>query len=199
MIFTAHRVNTSAALMHVPKTCGVEIDLRDGYNNIILAHDPFEEGELLRDYLKHFDHAFLILNVKSERIEWLALDILNDFGIKNFFFLDSSFPMTIALAKKGVSQLSLRFSEFESLESIELMRSKVSWVWVDCFSINPLDDNTISQLRDWGLKVCIVSPELQGRPDDVESYVRELGRQGYIPDMVCSKLEKRAIWQQTFN
>ena len=46
-----HRVNISDALKSVSTTHGVEIDIRTHGGNLILAHDPFVEGELFEDFL----------------------------------------------------------------------------------------------------------------------------------------------------
>ena len=42
----SHRVNTISALEKIDPSCGVEIDLRSKNGSLILAHDPFIEGEL---------------------------------------------------------------------------------------------------------------------------------------------------------
>ena len=47
MEFIAHRVNTIEELRKVPKEYGVELDLRDFGERLILQHDPFIDGCLL--------------------------------------------------------------------------------------------------------------------------------------------------------
>jgi len=196
MIFTAHRVNSIAALKETPKCCGVEVDLRDSGNDIILAHDPFVPGEVFQDYLDVFDHEFIILNIKSERIEGRVLELIRSKGVNNFFFLDSSVPMVYSMTNQGVRDIALRMSELEPIEMVLKMSERVSWVWVDCFSTNPLFLEDFLHLKEIGLRVCLVSPELQGRPNETEAYVKEIRERGYIPDMVCSKIEKRKIWKE---
>ena len=39
-----HRVNNSSKLLSIPKKYGVEIDVRDYKNKLILNHDPFKNG-----------------------------------------------------------------------------------------------------------------------------------------------------------
>ena len=89
--FICHRVNKMDELKNIDTQFGVEIDLRDDHKsgNIILAHDPFIDGEYFEDYLKIYKNNTLILNVKSERIEIESLNLLEKYNINNYFFLDS--------------------------------------------------------------------------------------------------------------
>ena len=109
MEFIAHRVNTIEEFRKVPKEYGVELDLRDFGERLILQHDPFIDGEDFEDYLKFYNHGTMILNIKSERIEIMTLKLLKKYNIKNYFFLDSSFPMIHLLSKEGEKNFALRF------------------------------------------------------------------------------------------
>ena len=42
-----HRINNLSKLKYIPKNYGVEIDVRNFKNNLILNHDPFKNGEKL--------------------------------------------------------------------------------------------------------------------------------------------------------
>ena len=52
MEFIAHRINTIEELKKVPNEYGVELDLRDYGDKLILQHDPFTDGEKFEEYLK---------------------------------------------------------------------------------------------------------------------------------------------------
>ena len=137
--FCCHRINTIKELENIPTKYGVELDLRDSINgNIHLCHDPFLLGEDFELFLQKYDHSFIILNIKSERIEWKILELLKKYNILNYFFLDCSFPMIYQLSEKNENKIALRFSEYEGLDTIVKMKDRVSWVWIDCFSHNPL-------------------------------------------------------------
>ena len=139
MKFIAHRINTVQELIALPKEYGVEIDLRDNLKGeVYIAHDPFITGDSFEDYLQNYNHGIMILNIKSERIEFKVLELLEKFKIKDYFFLDSSFPMIYSLSKKGIKKTALRFSEFEGLDTIEKMVGLVDWIWVDCFTKLPI-------------------------------------------------------------
>jgi len=194
MEFIAHRVNTIEELIKVPKEYGIEIDLRNYGDRLILHHDPFKDGVDFEEYLKHYDHGTIILNIKSERIEFLVMDLLIKYKVKNYFFLDSSFPMIYLLSEKGENNIALRFSEFEGLDTIVNMKNSVNWVWIDCFSKLPIDNNSYKILSDIGFKLCLVSPELQDRKNEIKSYVEYFQNSEIKLDAVCSKVNNYNFW-----
>ena len=186
--FCCHRINTIKELKEISIEYGIEIDLRDNVNGEIhLAHDPFILGELFEEYLKHYHHSFIILNIKSERIEWKVLEILKKYNIKNYFFLDSSFPMIHQMISKGENNIVLRFSEFEGIDTIRNMKNKVKWVWVDCFTKNPLNYDIYKELKQMNYKLCFVSPELQSQSEKINIYKNYFQENDIILDMICTK------------
>lgn len=194
MNFIAHRVNTINELKDLPSNLGVELDLRDYGGRLIIQHDPFKDGEDFEEYLKFYKHGTMILNVKSERIEHRILELITKFGVKDYFFLDSSFPMIHLLSSKGERNIALRFSEFEGLDTILSMQGRVNWVWVDCFTRLPIDIDSFKILKNAGYQLCLVSPELQGRPDDIFIYKDYLAKQGIIFDAICTKSYNIEKW-----
>jgi hypothetical protein len=194
MEFIAHRINTIIELNQTPNEYGVEIDLRDYGERLVLQHDPFTDGEDFEEYLQHYNHGTMILNIKSERIEHRVLVMLKKYNIKKYFFLDSSFPMIQLLSNAGEKNIALRLSEFEGLDTISNMKEKVNWIWVDCFTKYPLTEKKINYLKDIGFKICIVSPELQGH--DIETFIKkELKLIRTIKfDAVCTK--KPIFWEK---
>jgi hypothetical protein len=185
MLTIAHRVNTVAQLRQTPVEYGVELDLRDRGDRLILQHDPFQDGEDFEDYLEHYRHGLMILNIKSERIEHRVLKLIQLAGIRDYFFLDSSFPMIRTLVREGEHRVAVRFSEFEPVEGALALAGQVEWVWVDCFTKMPLDARTYGLLKKH-FKLCMVSPELQGR--DVATIAEFRQQLSAFPvDAVCTK------------
>jgi len=86
MLYIAHRINTISELKKIPRKYGVEIDLRDFGDRIILQHEPFLDGENFEEYLKYYNHGTMILNIKSEQIEFRVLEQLKKYKIYNYFF-----------------------------------------------------------------------------------------------------------------
>jgi len=195
MKFIAHRINTIEELKKVPTNFGVELDLRDFGNRLILQHDPFTDGEDFEEYLKHYNHGLMILNIKSERIEYRVLELVKKYKVRDYFFLDSSFPMIFLLSKEGETNIALRFSELEGLDTILSMKGKVKWVWVDCFTKLPIDQKSFSILKEASFKLCLVSPELQKREIDIEAYSDYLKSENIVFDAICTKLHNIQRWQ----
>ncbi|MBI5196138.1 MAG: hypothetical protein HZA10_07430 [Nitrospirae bacterium] len=187
MNFIAHRVNTAEELKKIPFEHGVEIDLRDRGDRLILQHDPFKDGEDFEQYLKGYKHGTMILNIKSERIELKVMDLIKKYNVRDYFFLDSSFPMIYLLSKMGEKNIALRFSEFEGLDTIMAMQGAVDWIWVDCFTKLPVNKENYKTLKDAGFKLCLVSPELQGRDQDLEKYREYLRKEDILFDAICTK------------
>lgn len=191
MKYIAHRVNTIAQLRQTPPEYGVELDLRDQRGRLILQHDPFCDGEDFEDYLQEYRHGPMILNIKSERIEHRVLELIRRANVPDFFFLDSSFPMIRTLVSEGERRIAVRFSEFEPVESALALAGQVEWVWIDCFTRMPLEEQNYALLNRH-FKLCAVSPELQGRDvGTISHYSRELSR--FPVDAVCTK--RPDLWQ----
>jgi hypothetical protein len=195
MIIVSHRINTSEALLKIPNKYGVEIDIRSRDDQLILHHDPFCEGELLSDWLKNYKHKLLILNVKEEGLEPQILSLMEKYSIDHFFFLDQSFPFIIKSLNAGEKRTAVRVSEYESIETALQVAGNAQWVWVDCFTKFPINQDEALRLKE-NFKICIVSPELQGRSDineiiQLKNLLREMNLK---PDAVCTK--RSDIWEQ---
>ena len=195
MEFIANRINTLKELKELDTSYGVELDLRDDLNGrVYISHNPFEPGEDFEEYLKHYQHGTMILNVKSGRIEHKILELLKQYDIQNYFFLDSSFPMIKLLSDLGEHNIALRFSELEGLDTIRNMAGKAKWVWVDCFSRLPIDKQSYQELKNMGYRLCMVSPELEGQPEKLSLYREQLSQEGIVMDAVCSKIYNVKFW-----
>ena len=192
--FIAHRINTVEELKKLDPSYGVELDLRNNGERLILRHDPFGDGENFEDYLKHYHHGLMILNIKSERIEHRVLELIQKYNIKEYFFLDSSFPMIYQLSAAGEKNMAIHFSELEGLDTVFAMTGKVKWVWVDCFTKLPINRENYTLLKKAGFKLCLVSPELQKRDQDIEKYRDYLNKEGIEFDLICTKVYNIARW-----
>jgi hypothetical protein len=177
-IIIRHRVNTISELSKVSSHHGIEFDIREGKDGIVVTHDPWSESVEFEEFLLHVNHAFYIVNVKSEGIEHEALRLLAKYNIGNFFLLDCSIPMIVKLSKQGIHKSAIRVSEYESIQNAINFKPQ-EWIWLDSFHSLPMIDICL-ELKKHGFRICLVAPELQGR---VESpfYLKH-----YI-DAVCTK------------
>jgi hypothetical protein len=189
-ILVHHRANSISQGSLVAKTQGAEIDLRLSFGEIVLAHDPFTEGSRFIDWLEKFNGELLVLNVKEMGLEDYIIKIMKKLKPNlNYFFLDLVTPYLVSSVKKGFDCAS-RFSEYEPLHlSLDL---NSSWLWVDSFSGNwdHIDVlNSFPKLKH--KKICLVSPELQGREllttFEYEIVLRKLEKSNCRIEAICTK------------
>ena len=208
MIYINHRINTIEQLKKVPAQNGIELDVRYHENELVLHHDPFghheSNPEKFEDLLQEWHHEGpLLLNVKTEGVEQVCIDLMGKYNIGNWFFLDLSMPYFAIYAERAYNKeisgfspenLAVRFSEREPIEYALAFADKANWVWVDCFTYLPMDGGIYKQLKEAGFKICLVSPELQrhsiSRIDEFKKQCEGLGI-----DAVCTK--RPDLWGQT--
>lgn len=189
-----HRVNTIRELQPLDVRFGTECDIRSRDRRLILHHEPHQAGDSLENYLSVFSKKKhlgpLILNAKEDGLEEECLNLLAKYSIRNFFFLDLPIPAVIKLAvRKGIRNIAVRVSEYESKESALAFKGLADWIWLDCFRGAPLDPELSKELKK-SFKICLVSPELEGYPPENIAGFRPL-----VPfsDAVCTKHEE--LWE----
>ena len=183
-----HRVNTVNQLISIDTNYGVEIDIRSYKDNLVLTHEPYENGENFDNWLEYYNHKIVILNIKEEGLEDKVLSLIKKHKVKNYFFLDQSFPNLIRYINNGMSKTAIRISEFENIKNANNLIGLADWIWIDCFTKFPLTGSEMKALKKH-FNICIVSPELQGRNDKSEiSQFAENIRSYNIDDVyVCTK------------
>jgi hypothetical protein len=195
MKLIVHRRNTLAELQATDPKYGVEVDIRSQGERMVIHHDPFVGGNDLIEWIDVYRHGTLILNVKEEGLEARLIALMAEKGIKDYFFLDQSFPFLVKWSNAGEHRCAVRVSEFESVDSAMTLAGKVDWVWVDCFTRFPVSRQDSLRLQDAGFKLCLVSPELQGRDGEVEIPVlfNLLSEQNIKPEAICTK--RPDLWE----
>ena len=201
-----HRINTIEQLMTIPKSHGVEVDVRYHHNDLILHHDPFGHHQtqpvLLKEFVSHYDlQGPLILNIKTEGIERHCIDLMIQYQIKHWFFLDLSMPYFVKYARyiqnnkiEGFTKenLATRFSEYETLAYCLEFKNLAGWLWIDYFNAYPLTMLHYEQIKDV-FKCCLVSPELQGHSvEKINDLKQQIISQNI--DAVCTK--RPELWRK---
>jgi hypothetical protein len=199
MKLIAHRCN-DPVVFNYESIKAVEFDVRDSGGRLIVTHDPFTDGMLLSTYLTAANGRFLIVNVKSAGIEETVMDHLRLYApASDYFFLDCTVPAMIGLVARHIKQFAVRFSEVEPLESVMVWAGKAQWVWVDCFTQFILTKEIEEQLHAAGFKICLVSPELQGRHLDIHPYIERCRLEQLDVDAVCTKAWHFSNWSTLQN
>ena len=197
MELIAHRLNKISELKKLSKKYGAEIDLRTNGSRIILHHDPYKKGEKLENFLSNYDHGTLILNVKESGIENEVIKIVKKYKIKRFFLLDVEMPLICKNNKKTNKHFSIRYSEYEPIDTLKKFTNNVGWVWIDTFKTLPINKKVTTILKKF--KSCLVCPERWGRPKDIVKYIHKMKKINFLPDSVMTSKKYIYRWEQLIN
>ena len=188
-----HRINKIKELKTINPLFGVEIDIRTYRNNLILSHDPFKKGDKLEDYLNEYRHGTLILNIKESGIENNVMSLIQKYdNVKNYFLLDVEFPYIFSVSKNNFKNIAIRFSEFESIDTVLRFKGLVDWVWIDTFTKLPLNQNSINVLKDF--KTCLVCPERWNRLEDIVLYKSKIQKINFHLNAVMTSRNTVKKW-----
>lgn len=103
--------------------------------------------------------------------------------------------MIYLLTTRGIKNIAVRYSELEGIDTVLNVAGMVQWVWVDCFTRFPLTLQDFSLLKSQNFKLCLVSPELQGRADEIETYKTQIQQLGLEFDAICTKYHNIPKWK----
>jgi len=196
MQIICHRINTISELKTIPQEYGVEIDIRAYGTKLILNHEAYEYGDELEEYLKHFNHAFIIFNVKEAGVEQEVISLAEKYNIENYFLLDVEFPFIYkATRKNNFKKIAIRFSEAEPIEMALAQRGFLDWVWVDTNTKLPLDRYAYNKLKQANFKFCLVCPERWHRPEDIQEYINYMKQNKIIIDAVMTNKNYVDLWK----
>ena len=166
-----HRVNDIKLLKDLPNNYGLEIDVRSNNNNLILSHEPTDQGDFFIDFIEEYNHQLLVVNVKEAGIEKKILDILKNKGIDNFFLLDIEFPFLLQNHSKFGKNLSVRYSKYESIETAKNFVESVSWMWIDTYKDFELNEEAADIVKKFN--VCLVSPSRWGQSERLNYFIEK--------------------------
>lgn len=147
----------------IDKNLGIEIDVRNHNNKLVVSHDviikkpPLFFADICKYARSNEYDGFVAINVKEDNLEELILPILKEFKINNWFSFDHSIPDLIS--SKNLNSF-FRISEFEKF-SFE-KNIKIKGCWLDSFN-SPFwyDFNTLKELNS-RRDLAIVSSDLHG-------------------------------------
>lgn len=193
MEIIAHQINKISKLKSLPEKYGSEIDLRSSGSKIILNHDPYKTGDKLEDYLANYNHGTLIFNIKESGLEYESIRLAKKYKIKKFFLLDVEMPLICVNENKINKYMSIRFSEYEPINTISKFKNNIGWIWIDTFKNLPLKKKDLNIVRKFNS--CLVCPERWGRPSDIKKYYLHLKKMKYFPNSVMTSLKYAQKWE----
>lgn len=168
---------------------GIEIDVRDLNEEIVISHDiPNIGNSKLEDLLMedlHHDKT-LAFNIKSDGISSKLKELIEKFNITKYFCFDMSVPQQLHYQKNQL----IWYSRFSDHVEEQVINKDSDGVWLDCFYSdwwNGEDLKQIAQVKP----VVIVSPELHGRNHHIMwKEIKNMGDLNNI--LLCTDLPEEA-------
>lgn len=174
---------------------GTETDIRDRDGQLVISHDPATEDAMplsrfLEIYTSYPTRPPLALNIKADGLQALLKAALQRYAVDNCFVFDMAVPDALSYLRQGFCTFT-RHSEYEPVPAYY---SAANGVWLDAFEAEWLDLSVLQGHLQAGKQVCIVSPELHGRPHATAwQHYRELARQlSGAQLMLCTDLPEQA-------
>ena len=195
--FIIHRINKISNLKKLKKYDGIEFDVRDRNNKLVLSHDPNNNGEELNKFIKKIKNQILFINVKSYGLLKKIIPIVKK---KNYFFLDLSFSeINFLIEKKMTKRVVMRFSIYENFDLKKKYFKNIKWIWFDLFKNYYISKKQYSYIKKHKKKICLVSPELLGKSkNDVKKFINYLNKNKIIADAVCTKKKFVNFWKKNY-
>ena len=179
-------------LKSIDKDYGCEIDIRSNGDKLILNHDPFQSGVNLNEFLDHYSHGTLILNIKETGIEDIVIREVEKRKIKSYFLLDVEYPFLIKNLNNNKKNIAVRFSEFESIENVIQFKNKYNWVWIDTVSKLPIKKSNFDILNSF--KICVVCPSLWNRTNQINNLKKMLLKYNFKNLHIMTDVKQLNSW-----
>lgn len=147
---------------------GTETDIRDSMGRLVISHDmPSGKEQSLEEFLSsagnygnHENPLPLALNIKAGGMAFLLAKKLSEYPQLDCFVFDMAVPDMRQYLDIGLPV----FTRMSEVESLPAFLDRAEGVWLDALEGEWYDNKIIEDLIEMNKKVCIVSPELHGRP-----------------------------------
>jgi hypothetical protein len=154
---------------------GIETDLRLDRGDLVLSHDHPAGGEMRAEELADLvtgcpGPPMLALNIKEDGLQAYVTDLVARLAPVRWFCFDMSVPDTVACLDAGLPC----WARHSDVEPQPVLYEQADGVWLDGFDGEWWTEDTIAKHLAMGKKVCVVSPELHGRPH-ADAWRRWLG------------------------
>lgn len=193
-----HKINSTREILQVDSNYGIEFDVRNNNGEICLSHDPIVDNvkvEPLEKLLQLCNDNLLVANVKESGIEAQVISLIRNYS-DNFFLLDCEMPFIINNYKNMGDYLSIRYSNLESINTVENFIDYIKWIWVDTYDevdIKKLDDKLYANS-----KIILVSPERWHKDIDIDEYIEKLRNEDARIDLVMTDENNAKKWEDNF-
>ena len=199
-IYVAHRQNNMKTLnrLNSINVNSIEIDLRSDSKEIIISHDPFNKGLILKKNLDKLKKFLLIVDIKGTGFSEKVYKMLKKNKIKFIFLNLIASEFDYMISKSYSNNLFLRFSSFEKPNLTNKIFKNVEWVWLDYFQKELISIKEYKYLKIQK-KICLTSPDLIYKDiNETIKYIEHLNKNNIQLDMVCTKLKNIQIWKDLY-
>ena len=163
-------------LLNLPEDCGVCIDVSIHSTNrvLFLEKSALDLDTFLHAWAKCLETTAelpykrtLAIRVQSRGVETPCLELLEKHGIKDYFFVESSFldVFDIRTQNPDCAKFAYRYSEYEGIEDLLRNPELYDWLFIDSLTGQTL---LTRELYEWagrkGIRICVQSPILHGLP-----------------------------------
>lgn len=148
---------------------GTETDIRDSMGRLVISHDMPSGSEqgldsflaLVANYSQELSLPLTIaLNVKADGMANVLSNHLKRYQALDFFVFDMSVPDMRSYLSTSLPV----FTRMSEAERIPAFLEQAEGVWLDSFDSEWYTVGVVEELLQAGKRVCVVSPELHGRP-----------------------------------
>lgn len=167
---------------------GIETDLRNTNEQIVISHDlPANDAITLDEFLemcKPFGNNIpLALNIKADGLQKPVEAAIEKYNLTKAFAFDMSVPDTLGYAALQIPFYT-RCSEYEVTP---VFLGEATGVWLDAFHSEWYDMAKIQVLFEAVENVCVVSPELHGRPwENLWNKIQDTGISSHPGFSLCT-------------
>ena len=143
---------------------GIETDLRDYKEQLVISHDIATAGSplaetIFTEYVAADSTEFMALNVKADGIQNHIKRLIEQYHIKEYAVFDMSIPEMVVYEKMNINF----FTRQSEIESVPVMYDKACGVWMDEWSEDWIRKDIVENHLINGKYVGIISPEIHGR------------------------------------
>lgn len=127
-----------------------------------VANASCQNAEEVFRWLEEFNDQYCFaINIKADGMKEMLTESLKRHRIKNYFTFDMSVPQMVEFQQQGL----VYFTRQSEIEPVPVMYETAAGVWIDGFwSSDWITQKLLEKHIVYGKTVCIVSPDLHGRP-----------------------------------
>jgi hypothetical protein len=174
---------------------GIETDIRDYKQQLVIAHDMATNADYTFEYLlQQYNNTnckqTLALNIKADGLSNVILEAMRRHSINNYFVFDMSIAETVRYLKLDMP-VYISYSEWNAPN--DMLYAKCKGIWLDIFNSVWFSKNFVDLHLKNGKNIAFVSPELHGRNEmELWKFIKENNWHKNNQVMLCTDLPHNA-------